>query len=111
MKALIHPTYFPSIAHWVVISHHQEKLVMEAQDNYQKQTYRNRAHIYSPNGKQLLTVPIVHTKTTGHQKYRQVTIEDRKSTRLNSSHVKISYAVFCLKKKITPQTRKTSRSV
>src|SRR5690606_6395730 len=29
--------------------------------------------------------------------------EDRKSTRLNSSHVKISYAVFCLKKK----TKKT----
>src|SRR5690349_23093987 len=26
---------------------------------------------------------------------------DRKSTRLNSSHVEISYAVFCLKKKIT----------
>src|SRR5690606_39884825 len=25
-------------------------------------------------------------------------VEDRKSTRLNSSHVKISYAVFCLKK-------------
>src|SRR5690606_40665531 len=27
-------------------------------------------------------------------------LRDRKSTRLNSSHVKISYAVFCLKKKI-----------
>src|SRR5690606_40425730 len=27
--------------------------------------------------------------------------QDRKSTRLNSSHVKISYAVFCLKKKKT----------
>src|SRR5436305_11252332 len=27
------------------------------------------------------------------------TLEDRKSTRLNSSHVRISYAVFCLKKK------------
>src|SRR5690554_430892 len=27
------------------------------------------------------------------------TCEDRKSTRLNSSHVRISYAVFCLKKK------------
>src|SRR5699024_12787313 len=26
-------------------------------------------------------------------------LEDRKSTRLNSSHVSISYAVFCLKKK------------
>src|SRR5438874_6338202 len=28
-----------------------------------------------------------------------VSLEDRKSTRLNSSHVEISYAVFCLKKK------------
>src|SRR2546430_9345986 len=28
--------------------------------------------------------------------------EDRKSTRLNSSHSQISYAVFCLKKKKTP---------
>src|SRR5690606_41118482 len=31
--------------------------------------------------------------------YQKVFNEDRKSTRLNSSHVKISYAVFCLKKK------------
>src|SRR5690625_6523549 len=30
----------------------------------------------------------------------QVSQRDRKSTRLNSSHVAISYAVFCLKKKI-----------
>src|SRR5690606_41861300 len=30
---------------------------------------------------------------------------DRKSTRLNSSHVKISYAVFCLKKKKITQLR------
>src|SRR5690606_32788487 len=30
---------------------------------------------------------------------RQPLLLDRKSTRLNSSHVKISYAVFCLKKK------------
>src|SRR6266496_862193 len=29
----------------------------------------------------------------------RLTVEDRKSTRLNSSHVEISYAVFCLKKK------------
>src|SRR5699024_12389069 len=29
----------------------------------------------------------------------QAACEDRKSTRLNSSHVSISYAVFCLKKK------------
>src|SRR5207302_3680485 len=30
---------------------------------------------------------------------------DRKSTRLNSSHVKISYAVFCLKKKKKKKTK------
>src|SRR5690606_40185539 len=35
------------------------------------------------------------------------TPEDRKSTRLNSSHVKISYAVFCLKKKKTTITSRT----
>src|SRR5207249_7612515 len=32
---------------------------------------------------------------------RRLEMLDRKSTRLNSSHVSISYAVFCLKKKIT----------
>src|SRR5690554_7677779 len=31
---------------------------------------------------------------------------DRKSTRLNSSHVRISYAVFCLKKKIKKTRRR-----
>src|SRR6266511_3361887 len=36
----------------------------------------------------------------GHQRAFGVDVAgDRKSTRLNSSHVKISYAVFCLKKK------------
>src|SRR5207302_4526053 len=43
-------------------------------------------------------------KTTGRIRYTGITHSqarglDRKSTRLNSSHVKISYAVFCLKKK------------
>src|SRR5690606_40529901 len=35
-------------------------------------------------------------------------VQDRKSTRLNSSHVKISYAVFCLKKK---KKKKKQRSI
>src|SRR3712207_9333392 len=33
------------------------------------------------------------------ERARLVEVEDRKSTRLNSSHANISYAVFCLKKK------------
>src|SRR5436309_11208274 len=54
--------------------------------------------------------PPFHTQPTS----RRTTIDDltwsvrdRKSTRLNSSHVKISYAVFCLKKKKnkTPRTQ------
>src|SRR3712207_6905775 len=35
--------------------------------------------------------------------------EDRKSTRLNSSHANISYAVFCLKKKITQHLHHQTR--
>src|SRR5436305_11388426 len=37
-------------------------------------------------------------------------VEDRKSTRLNSSHVRTSYAVFCLKKKTTCETKPQART-
>src|SRR5438874_10229849 len=40
--------------------------------------------------------------------WAQRVLGDRKSTRLNSSHVEISYAVFCLKKK--KKTKTTERS-
>src|SRR5690554_7309155 len=47
---------------------------------------------------------------TGHMlNFPEVALpKDRKSTRLNSSHVRISYAVFCLKKKILTNTSNTS---
>src|SRR3712207_7583744 len=35
-------------------------------------------------------------------------LQDRKSTRLNSSHANISYAVFCLKKKTTSTVQQTT---
>src|SRR5690554_7594701 len=38
-----------------------------------------------------------HNETFGGEKFFQLLERDRKSTRLNSSHVRISYAVFCLK--------------
>src|SRR3712207_6856815 len=40
--------------------------------------------------------------TVGADQLEPLPIEDRKSTRLNSSHANISYAVFCLKKKNMP---------
>src|SRR5256885_9247422 len=39
-----------------------------------------------------------------------IRLQDRKSTRLNSSHLVISYAVFCLKKKKKHKTRYSSTS-
>src|SRR5690349_24238272 len=48
----------------------------------------------------LLRIGIRRTRHSGETDERLVvTGVDRKSTRLNSSHVEISYAVFCLKKK------------
>src|SRR2546427_9446844 len=47
---------------------------------------------------------IVHVKPQAHL------MEDRKSTRLNSSHSQISYAVFCLKKKKEKTDREHRRS-
>src|SRR5690625_6110244 len=40
-----------------------------------------------------------YEKPTAERKRKRAAAIDRKSTRLNSSHVAISYAVFCLKKK------------
>src|SRR3712207_7936526 len=42
----------------------------------------------------------LHVKFTKNQTH----VQDRKSTRLNSSHANISYAVFCLKKKTKEPT-------
>src|SRR5699024_12515735 len=41
-----------------------------------------------------------------HRQVNQLLQADRKSTRLNSSHVSISYAVFCLKKKKNTKNEK-----
>src|SRR5690625_7043487 len=56
-----------------------------------------------PNNEQALAQFEAHKADIGYglllQKYAPDGDIDRKSTRLNSSHVAISYAVFCLKKK------------
>jgi hypothetical protein len=73
MNLLIHPTYFPSISHFVAMAQ-CEKIAFEMEDNFQKQTNRNRTYIYSPNGIQLLNIPVKHSKLI-HQKTRDVKIE------------------------------------
>lgn len=73
MNILLHPTYFPSISHFAAILQ-AEKITFEIEDNFQKQTNRNRAYIYSPNGLQLLNIPIKHAKGT-HQKTKDLQID------------------------------------
>lgn len=74
MAVLVHPTYFPSISHFVAMVQ-SDKVIFEMDDNFQKQTNRNRMYIYSPNGLQLLNVPIKHSKYN-FQKTKDVKIEN-----------------------------------
>src|SRR5438067_8645234 len=48
-------------------------------------------------------------RTKAQEWLRGTKIKDRKSTRLNSSHVSISYAVFCMKKKNHLRSKPTER--
>ncbi|MBP6557498.1 MAG: WbqC family protein [Flavobacterium sp.] len=70
---LIHPSYFPSISHFVAMAQ-CDLVTFEMDDNFQKQTNRNRMYIYSPNGIQLLNIPIKHSKEA-HQKTRDIKLE------------------------------------
>lgn len=74
MSILIHPTYFPSVSHFVAMLQ-ADAVVFEADDNFQKQTNRNRMYIYSANGLQLLNIPVKHSAEP-NQKYRDVKIEN-----------------------------------
>jgi hypothetical protein len=74
MNVLIHPTYFPSISHWVALLK-AENVVFEVNDSYQKQTYRNRANIYSANGLLSLTIPVIYSQNN-RQLYRDIKIFD-----------------------------------
>lgn len=73
-KIIIHPSYFPSISHFVAIAK-ADLVTFEMEDNFQKQTNRNRMYIYSPNGIQLLNVPVKHNKER-HQSIKEVKIEN-----------------------------------
>jgi len=72
MDIIIHPTYFPSIVHFSAIAN-AEHVVWEMDDNFVKQTYRNRAYIYGANGKLGLNIPVIYTQKN-RQKYRDVKI-------------------------------------
>ncbi len=72
---ILHPTFFAPIIQYAALSL-GEPIRFETQDNFQKQTYRNRCYIYGANGRQLLSVPVVHAHGKGRQKTREVRIDN-----------------------------------
>lgn len=77
-KTLLHPGYFGPIDQFYVFVN-AEHITWENDDNYQKQTYRNRQYIYGANGRLMLNIPILHTHNNkeGRQKYKDVKIENQ----------------------------------
>jgi len=57
------PTYFSPISQYAQIIK-SNTIFFEIEDNFQKQSYRNRCYIYNSNGKQLLNIPLKEKKGT-----------------------------------------------
>ncbi|RUA09146.1 MAG: hypothetical protein DSY82_06315 [Flavobacteriia bacterium] len=75
MSLIVHPTYFSPVIQYVAMVNSDE-VIFEKEDHYQKQTYRNRCYIYGANGKQILTVPVLHKRNSGHPKTRDIRIDN-----------------------------------
>ena len=74
MKTLLHPAYIPNIRTVSILA--QQEVIWEVEDNFQKQTYRNRAYICADRGKLMLNIPIQHVgKNQGRQKYKDIRID------------------------------------
>lgn len=71
---LLHPTYFPSIEQMAYMAQ-ADKVIWEFEDNFQKQTYRNRTYIAHSGGKLLLNIPIQHVHGE-RQKTKDVLVVD-----------------------------------
>ncbi len=61
---LLSSTYFGPIDYFAEIFQGEE-IKIETEENYQKQSHRNRCSIYGANGRLDLNVPITHNKTIG----------------------------------------------
>lgn len=72
MNVLIHPNYFPVISHFKLMVN-SKKIIFELNDNFKKQTYRNRTYIYGANGLLLLSIPVIHSQKN-RKKFKDVKI-------------------------------------
>lgn len=89
---LLQPTYFAPIIQYAAIAG-TSCFLFEAEDNYQKQTYRNRCYIYGPNGKQLLNIPTKHLSKTGKTKTKDIRI-DYDTSNWRQNHLRSMQAAY-----------------
>jgi len=69
------PTYFSPIFQFSNIIKFN-KIIFENEDNFQKQSYRNRCYIYGPNGKQMLNIPIKKNTNLEKQKTKDTLVDN-----------------------------------
>ncbi|WP_299109199.1 WbqC family protein [uncultured Tenacibaculum sp.] len=73
--ALFIPTYFSPIAQYSAIFK-EDSVIFEIEDNFQKQTYRNRCYIYGANGKLSLNIPVKHKISGSRKKTKDTLVEN-----------------------------------
>ncbi|WP_075343093.1 WbqC family protein [Tenacibaculum agarivorans] len=73
--SLFIPTYFSPVSQYAAILN-SDNVVFETQDNFQKQTYRNRCYIYGANGRLLLNIPVKHNSSSERKKTKDTLIEN-----------------------------------
>lgn len=73
--SLFIPTYFSPISQYAAI-YQSDKITFEVEDNFQKQSYRNRCYIYGANGKQLLNIPAKNPIKDGRKKTKDTLVEN-----------------------------------
>ncbi len=75
---LFQPSYFGSIIQYVA-QVNSNILLFENEDNFQKQTYRNRCYVYGANGMQMLNVPLIRLKSKEPVKTKDAQIDYNES--------------------------------
>ncbi|MCF6222379.1 MAG: WbqC family protein [Flavobacteriaceae bacterium] len=91
LALFLQPTLFAPIIQYVALAN-TKHVVFEVEDNFQKQTYRNRYYVCGANGKQRLNVPIIHTKSLGKNRTKDIQIDQ--SVSWQKLHIKTLDAAY-----------------
>ena len=83
--------YLPPVEYFTRLNQHKPGILVEKHEHLIKQTYRNRAHIYSPDGMLALTVPVIKGSKV-HTSVQEVKISyDFKWQRLHWMSLQVCY--------------------